>query len=113
MLTSTGNIDTRGFTVRLSDSQSIQNLQDTIIRVSHMLELNLDIFENLLAWPGIIEGSEGNSNMNVLSKATLSSISTLFAHTRKWRRHVESLLRRLDGSSVLVSFFLNLPTELI
>jgi hypothetical protein len=92
--------------VRFSDAQSIQNLQDTIIRVSHMLELNLSIFEGVLASPGLLEEAELHQNMPCSIKSMLSSISTLFAQTKRCKGHSESLLRRLDGSSVLVSLFI-------
>lgn len=109
MLSSIRHGDSRGFQVRFSDAQSIQNLQDTIIRVSQMLELNIDIFENVLAWPGLVENtvSKGILTSKNSGKATVSSIASLFTSTKKWRRQVESLLRRLDGSSVLIRSILD------
>lgn len=89
--------------MQFSDAQSIQNLQDTIIRVSYMLELNLGIFESVLASPGLFEEVEPNQNVPYSTKSILSNISTLFAQTKRCKGHSESLLRRLDGSSVLVS----------
>ncbi|KAH8746477.1 hypothetical protein F5882DRAFT_446318 [Hyaloscypha sp. PMI_1271] len=99
--------DSRGFSVQFSDAQSIQNLQDTIIRVSYMLELNLGIFESVLASPGLFEEVEPNQNVPYSTKSILSNISTLFAQTKRCKGHSESLLRRLDGSSVLIRSILD------
>lgn len=97
----------RGFTVHFSDAQLIHNLQDKIIRTWHVLDLNLDIFENILAWPGLVQEVETSHVLASSNRAILSSITTLFAHKRKWKRQVETLLRRLDGSSLLVRSILD------
>lgn len=99
--------DSWGFKVQFSDAQIIQNLQDTIIRVSHMLELNLGIFESVLASPGLLEEAELHQNVQCSTKSTLSNISTLFAKTKRCKGHSESLLRRLDGSSILIRSILD------
>lgn len=92
--------------MQFSDAQSIQNLQDTISRVSHMLELNLGIFEGVLASQRLLEEPEPNQNTPYSTKSVLSNISTLFAQTKKCKGHSENLLRRLDGSWVLVTFII-------
>jgi hypothetical protein len=44
-----------------------------------MLELNLGIFESVLASPGLFEEVELNQNVPYSTKSILSNISTLFA----------------------------------
>jgi len=68
-----------------------------------MLELNLGIFESVLASSKLLEEAEPNQNIPYSTKSAFSNISTLFAQTKRCKGHSESLLRRLDGSWVLVS----------
>jgi hypothetical protein len=98
------NMNKRGFEVRFSDSQRIRDLQDTLIHVSHMLDLNLSIFDNLLASSQLFTDvrSPHNGGSGHDSRGTIFSISTLSSQTKLWKCRVENLLRTLDGSSVLV-----------
>jgi hypothetical protein len=95
--------DNHGFEVRFSDSQRIRDLQDTIIHVAHMLDLNLSIFENLLALTDVFAAIKPAQDAGSEARSTKSSILTLSSQTKLWKCHAENLLRRLDGSSVLVS----------
>jgi hypothetical protein len=91
------------------DSQRISDLQETMTHVSHMLDLNLSIFDALLSSLHLFTAAPHNttsSSGHGPSVSTTSSISTLSIHTKLWKDRVENLLRSLDGSSVLVSFSL-------
>jgi hypothetical protein len=111
-----------GFNVHFSDSQRIQDLQDRVIRVSHMLDMNLSIFENLLADADIFtktiktrpQANVYSNNVNDLGGSTLASdnssllsILTLAARTKASKCCTENLLRRLDGSFALVRSILD------
>jgi hypothetical protein len=69
-----------------------------------MLDLNLSISEILLASTDLFITIKPKEDGGSEGRSTKSSILTLSAQTRIWKCHAERLLRRLDGSSVLVSF---------
>ena len=68
-----------------------------------MLDLNLSIFENLLACQELFANTKPSPGVDFSPRRTISNISTLAAQTKANKVYAENLLRRLDGSSVLVS----------
>jgi hypothetical protein len=86
-----------GFEIQFQDSQRIQKLQDTIHRVSHMLDLNLSVFS------GILDPKSPLCSTVPFSKTYQTVLSSLCAQTKVRKMRAESLLKRLDGISTLVS----------
>jgi hypothetical protein len=69
-----------------------------------MLDLNLSIFENLLAYM--------NSTCDVRHRAH-SGLLGLSDQMKRWKSQTENLLRRLDGSAALVGCSLAMLFELV
>ncbi|OKL58097.1 hypothetical protein UA08_06717 [Talaromyces atroroseus] len=90
-----------GFDVHFSDAQTISDIRDRILRASHMLDLNLSIFENLLTAISHIDPTRDRPNR------VHSSLSSLSSQTKRWKSQTENLLQRLDGSAALVRSILD------
>jgi hypothetical protein len=102
LLASVGENSTLGmadFAIRFADTQNLQEIRDTLLRVSFMLEINRVVLEAItrkaaqLAAPGTPEPENGRCNI----------VCALQAETVLQQKRVETLLRRLEGSSTLVS----------
>lgn len=91
-------VNTMIYGVRFSDAQRIQNLQNVVLRVSHLLELNIGAIES------VTEHLIGRSGISAKQhRNAVSQISTLAIKHKTWQSHTGNLLRRLDGTSSLVS----------
>lgn len=98
--------NTSAVEVRFSDSQRIQKLQDTMLRVSQMLSMNMSVFDHLLSSPDLSSSmSRAVDGLENLSHSR--SLASLRTQTKLRLQRSDNLLRRLDGSSALVRSILD------
>jgi hypothetical protein len=84
------------FNIRFHDSQQIQILQDTLLRVSHMLDLNISILTGLLSL------AQSKHDLHPSAKRHMAAFTSLLSQITLDKQRAENLLRRLDGTSKLV-----------
>ncbi|KAF8535502.1 hypothetical protein BDD12DRAFT_892640 [Trichophaea hybrida] len=98
LLASVGENSTLGksdFAICFADTQHLQEIRDILLRISFMLEINHVVLSAIMRKASSqLPSPGGNGRCNILR--------ALEAETVLQQKRVETLLRRLDGSSTLI-----------
>lgn len=101
--------DNKAF-VEFEDAQRIQRLKDTLLQLSHSLDINCDIISSLKQGLRIFQ-KEGWKSYTYGTTADFHkcdmSLDLLLTQTGQQKNRVQYLIKRTDGLSALVSIMLS------